>query len=175
MWLHFWSRQNPVLVTAECVKVAQTTAVDVYQWFREVRSTRLINDGPIVLGGPGIVVQIDESVFKHKPKVHTTETHTHTHTSTHSTLSHQCVQIYFYSVSQRKTRWLQTMGLWDGGHLKNTISRLHADGGHTWCCHATTYYLSPYSTRNYHPLRWVGGLCTHCKGYPSPSAWDSEP
>ena len=29
MLLHFWSRQNPVLDTAECVKVAHSTAVDV--------------------------------------------------------------------------------------------------------------------------------------------------
>ena len=25
--------------------------------------------GPVVLGGVGVVVQIDESLFKHKPKV----------------------------------------------------------------------------------------------------------
>ena len=45
------------------------TAVDVYQWLREVYSTRLINDGPVVLGGPGVIVQSDESLFRHKPKV----------------------------------------------------------------------------------------------------------
>ena len=68
MLLHFWSRQNPVSDTAECAKVALNTAVDVYQWLREVCSTRLINDGPVMLGGPGVIVQIDESLFKHKPK-----------------------------------------------------------------------------------------------------------
>ena len=86
MLLHFWTRQNPVLDTAECVKVAENTAIDAYQWLREVCSTRLINDGPVVLGGPGIVVQIDESLFKHKPKVHTTQTHTGTNTHTGLTL-----------------------------------------------------------------------------------------
>ena len=69
MLLHFWARQNPVSDTAECAKVALNTAVDVYQWLREVCSTRLINDGPVMLGGNGVVVQIDESLFKHKPKV----------------------------------------------------------------------------------------------------------
>ena len=69
MLLHFWSRQNPVSDTAECAKVALNTAVDVYQWLREVCSTRLINDGPVMLGGHGVIVQIDESLFKHKPKV----------------------------------------------------------------------------------------------------------
>lgn len=29
----------------------------------------LINDGPVMLGGLGVIVQIDESLFKHKPKV----------------------------------------------------------------------------------------------------------
>lgn len=53
MLLHFWARQNPVSVTAECAKVAPNTAVVyVYQWLREVCSTRLINDGPVILGGP---------------------------------------------------------------------------------------------------------------------------
>ena len=45
------------------------TRGDVYQWLREVCTTRLIQDPPIVLGGPGKVVQIDESLFRHKPKV----------------------------------------------------------------------------------------------------------
>ena len=44
------------------------TAIDIYQWLREVCSTKLLSS-PIVLGGPGVVVQIDESLFRHKPKV----------------------------------------------------------------------------------------------------------
>ena len=43
--------QNPMSDTAECAKFALNTAVDVYQWFREVCSTRLINDGPVIRGG----------------------------------------------------------------------------------------------------------------------------
>lgn len=69
MIIHFWSKQNPVGDTAESAEIGKNTAVDVYQWLREVCSTKLIRDGPVVLGGPGIVVQIDESLFKHKPKV----------------------------------------------------------------------------------------------------------
>ena len=41
----------------------------MYQWLREVCSTRLLQDPPIVLGGQGAVLQIDESLFRHKPKV----------------------------------------------------------------------------------------------------------
>ena len=48
--------------------VDRRTAIDIYQWLREVCSTKLLSS-PIVLGGPGVVVQIDESLFQHKPKV----------------------------------------------------------------------------------------------------------
>jgi len=37
-----------------------STACDIYQWLREVCSTKLL-ESPVVLGGPGVVVQIDES------------------------------------------------------------------------------------------------------------------
>ena len=48
--------------------MSDVSAIDVYQWLREVCSTALIQQ-PIILVGPGKVVQIDESMFKHKPKV----------------------------------------------------------------------------------------------------------
>ena len=49
-------------------EITEGTACDIYQWLREVCSTNLLGT-QIVLGGPGIVVEIDESLFKHKPKV----------------------------------------------------------------------------------------------------------
>ena len=64
-----------------CVKVGHSTAVDVYQWLREVCSTRFINDLPAVLGSPGVVAQVDKSLFKYKPKVpdytHSNNTNAH--------------------------------------------------------------------------------------------------
>jgi len=48
-------------------KLGRDTAIDVYQWFREVCSMELIQT-PIRLGSPGKVVEIDESLFRHKPK-----------------------------------------------------------------------------------------------------------
>jgi hypothetical protein len=39
----------------------------MYQYFRDVYSTKHINS-PAQLGGPGIVVQIDENFFNHKLK-----------------------------------------------------------------------------------------------------------
>ena len=59
-----------VLVTdfADEAEISEHTACDIYQWLREVSSTKLLQS-PVVLGGPGVVVQIDESQFRHKPKV----------------------------------------------------------------------------------------------------------
>ena len=54
---------------AEEASVGRDTAINVYQWLREVCSTKLLGI-TIRLGGPGTVVQIDESLFQHKPKHH---------------------------------------------------------------------------------------------------------
>ena len=51
--------------------MASKTAIDVYQWLREVCSTKLLTT-QIKLGGPSAVIQADESLFNHKPKVHKT-------------------------------------------------------------------------------------------------------
>ena len=49
-------------------EVDEGSAIDVYRWLREVCSTKLLQT-PMVLGGPGVVVEINESHFHHKPKV----------------------------------------------------------------------------------------------------------
>lgn len=66
--MYMWARDRPVTDTMDEAEVDSRTAVDAYQWFREVCTTRLLA-APIILGGPGVVVQIDESLFRHKPKV----------------------------------------------------------------------------------------------------------
>ena len=53
---------------ADNAKISEKTAIDIYQFFRDVCSTKLLQS-PIVLGGISKVVQIDESLFNHKPKV----------------------------------------------------------------------------------------------------------
>ena len=67
--MHWWARQYPVTDAAEEAEVTESTASQVYQWFREVCSTKLVNT-PIILGGRNVTVQIDESLFRHKPKYH---------------------------------------------------------------------------------------------------------
>ena len=48
--------------------MSKHVGIDVYQWLREVCSTKLMSQR-IQLGGSGHIVQIDESLFRHKPKV----------------------------------------------------------------------------------------------------------
>ena len=63
--MYWWARQYPVTDA----KVEKNTAIQTYQYFREICSWQLLNhDAPLMLGGPG-VVQIYESLFRHKPKV----------------------------------------------------------------------------------------------------------
>ena len=52
----------------EETKVTETTAIQVYQYFRDIYSWRLVTyNSPMLLRGPGVVVQIDESPFSHIP------------------------------------------------------------------------------------------------------------
>ena len=54
--LYWWVREYPLTDAAEEARIGRDTAIDAYQWFREVCSTKLIQN-PIRLGGPGKVVQ----------------------------------------------------------------------------------------------------------------------
>ena len=65
----WWAREYSVCAAATEAEVTEATSCQVYEWLREVCSTSLLQT-PIILGGPGVVVQIDESQFRHKPKVY---------------------------------------------------------------------------------------------------------
>ena len=68
--LHWWCRQYPVTDAAEEANVSKVTAIQCYQYLRDMCSWRLQNrDAPLLLGGSGNIVQIDESLFHHKVKV----------------------------------------------------------------------------------------------------------
>ena len=68
LMLWFWAREYPVIEAAGEAEIGRPVAIDIYQWLREVCSSKLIQS-PVILGGPGKVVQVDESLFRHKPKV----------------------------------------------------------------------------------------------------------
>ena len=73
--IYWWVREYPVTQAARESEVAKGTAIDVYQWLREICSWRLINHEDLRLGGSTSVttniVEIDESCFSLKPKVQT--------------------------------------------------------------------------------------------------------
>ena len=64
--LCLWAREYPVSDAAEEAEISSRVAIDIYQWLREVCTAKLLQ---IILGGPGVVVHIDKSLFRHKPKV----------------------------------------------------------------------------------------------------------
>ena len=65
-----WSRYLPVTEAAHDVEITEVSAVQLYQYFRDVCTWRLVNHDPqIVLGGAGKVIAIDESLFSHKLKL----------------------------------------------------------------------------------------------------------
>lgn len=67
--LIYWrSCEYPVTDAGKVAEVDEGTAIDVNRWLREICSSKLLQT-PVILGGPGIVVQINESLFRHKPKV----------------------------------------------------------------------------------------------------------
>ena len=68
LMLYLWAREYPVSDAAEEAEISSRVAIDIYQWLREVCTAKLLQT-QIILGGPGVVVQIDESLFRHKPKV----------------------------------------------------------------------------------------------------------
>ena len=70
--LHFWVKAYPVTDAATDIEIDKRTACDVYRWLREVCSTTLLGS-LVILGGSGVVVQVDESLFRHKPKVLNTQ------------------------------------------------------------------------------------------------------
>ena len=115
--MYMWAREYPVKDAAEEAEVQEKTAIDLYQWLREVCSTRLIADGPVVLGGPGSIVQIDESLFRHKPKVVTI-------------ICNDAIMIFVNQCcpeSSGKSNNQGSVGFRHGRHFSHPCVRVHAD------------------------------------------------
>ena len=67
--LYWWAQQYAVTMASEEAETTNRTAIDIYQWLREMYVWRLLTIDDCHLGGPESVVEIDESLFKDKPKV----------------------------------------------------------------------------------------------------------
>ena len=72
--MYWWASQYPVTDCKDEAEISEPAAIDIHQWLREVCTTKLLQT-PIVLGGAGGIVQIDESLFRHKPKVYCFQFH----------------------------------------------------------------------------------------------------
>lgn len=64
-----WSSSRAVGEASKDAKISKKMGINIYQWCRDICSWQLINSSPIQLGGPGSIVQIDESVLTHQGKV----------------------------------------------------------------------------------------------------------
>ena len=78
--MYLWSGETTVKSAADTTGVSQKTIVQLYQYMRDVCSTKLLNT-PSDLGGPGVVVQIDESLFNHKSNTKEADDQTKKHGS----------------------------------------------------------------------------------------------
>ena len=58
--IHHWSMDMPVTQATKQAKISEKRCIDIYQFMRDVCTAKLLAT-PIILGGPGTVVQIDES------------------------------------------------------------------------------------------------------------------
>ena len=69
--MYWWAREYSVTDAAEEAEVDKTTAIQIYQYCQDMCSWRLLNhNSPLMLGGKRVVVQIDESLCRHKSKHH---------------------------------------------------------------------------------------------------------
>ena len=125
--IYFWVRQYPVTDAHEEAEVGEHTAINIYQWLRKVCSQKLLGDPQIVLGGPHTIVQINESLFRHKPKV-----------SSNFTIQKMllvCICIIFEChiltliASSRQNNYTRSVGIRIDRHLSDSSTGLH--GG---CC-----------------------------------------
>ena len=67
--VYSWATGRAVGEATKDVKIGTKMGINIYQWCRDMCSWKLINGPPIMLGGQGAIVQIDESVFTHQGKV----------------------------------------------------------------------------------------------------------
>jgi hypothetical protein len=67
--LYLWSQEVDQKVVIDTTGISKTSAILLFKTLRDICRNYLIKN-PIQLGGPGIICQIDESCFSHRPKHH---------------------------------------------------------------------------------------------------------
>ena len=146
--MYMWAREYPVKDAAEEAEVQEKTAIDVYQWLREVCSTRLIADGRVVLGGRGSIVQIDESLFRHKPKV-----------VNMMAFTIPTLHLFLYYIASSRTGNNQGgVGFWNGGHISDTCIGVHANCTRSLSCNSPSHNTCSHCPTHHHSFRSVGSV-----------------
>ena len=121
--VYLWAQNLPVKTAAETLGVSRQCVQQHFLFLREVRSAHLLKD-PVALGGANVIVQIDESLFRHKPKYHR--------------VSSPCIG----PVDVRHLR-----------HFKNTWSRLHGARTRPSSGDADPHHRACRAARIDHPQR----------------------
>ena len=67
--VYSWATGRAVGEAIADVNIGEKMEINIFQWCQDMCSWTLINGPPILLGGPGAIVQIDESVLTHQGKV----------------------------------------------------------------------------------------------------------
>ena len=67
--IYLWSKTYTIKLAADNTGLTEKTIAQIYIFLREVASGQLLAV-PVQLGGPGKIVEIDESLFRHKSKYH---------------------------------------------------------------------------------------------------------
>ena len=124
--LHFWVHQYPVTDAMKEAEVDKRTAVDAYQWLREICSSSLLRRPQIVLGGPGVIIHSVPSQTEGK------------HTCDNKTLG--TTVLSFTPEQPGPSYSTRDLGVWDGRHLNIPSIRLHGGSSAARCSHSTTYY-----------------------------------
>ena len=132
--LHFWIRQFSVTTVALDADIHKSTAIDVYQWFHEVCTTKLLNT-QIMLGGNGAIV--DETLFHHKPKV-----------STFKNIMVNTLSIINLAASSGPFPSSADMGVWDGGCFSLPRPGIYGGFSLTGCNHTAAHNQSSHGPRN---------------------------
>ena len=113
-----------------------------------------INDGPVRLGGPGVIVQTDE--LRHKQKVVVYVGHRPYTITRYSNIAFSFI-----------TSPTGGMDVWVGEHLTPHSQGLYASGGQKECQHVHPSHQGPYIAKHNNSLSPVGSLCPNSSFNPS--------
>ena len=135
--IYLWSQGTKVNSVERQVQIGERTVIQMFQYLRDVCSTKLLST-------PGVIVQIDESLFNHKSK----------YKRGRRASKEQWVFGLADTSSKPAITYMETVDKRDAGTLLPIIQRvvkpgtiIHSDQwkAHTTCC----------KTRDNHPFRSV--------------------